>query len=109
MAREKDAPHVAAAGESQAQTASGEPRTTDETPEKRAAKTDEPQFFDTTVAKLVERDVEDKDGKTHKEWVEVMSDNLFPGEKLKRADDEEKATQKAEQAREARAKAAEGK
>jgi hypothetical protein len=105
MAREKDAPHVAAAGDSQAQMGSGEPENQRETPEKRAEKTGDPQFFDTTIAKLVQREVEDADGKKSKEWVEVMSDNLYPGEKLKRADDEEKAAKKADRAREAREKA----
>lgn len=88
-------PRASAAGASQAQQASGQPRKAD-SPETRAADSNEPQFFDTTVAKLVERENEDGD----KEWVEVMSDNLYPGEKLKRADDEEKAAEKAKAARE---------
>lgn len=111
MARDKDTPQYAAAG-SPAHTATGEPQTTpqthtpakvekDETPEKRAARTGEPQFFDTAVAKLVERENADGD----KEWVEVLSDNLYPGEKLKRTEDDEKAEAKAKAAREARAKA----
>lgn len=56
-----------------------------------ARKNDEPQFFEGTFAKLVER--ENADGDT--EVVEVMSDNLYPGEKRKRDDDQEKADEKA--------------
>lgn len=51
------------------------------------------QHFDTTIAKLVERENEET-GET--EWVEVMSDNLYPGERLKRDVEEEKAKEKAE-------------
>jgi hypothetical protein len=82
----------------------------DNKPDRKAdRKSDEIQFFDTTIAKLVERDVPDdgkdgEEGKTHKEWVEVMSDNLYPGEKLKREVDEEDAKKKAEAARKDRAK-----
>jgi hypothetical protein len=91
---------AASAQTSQAQSASGEQDyKADNKPEKHA---DEIQFFDTTITKLVER--ENEDGEM--EWVEVLSDNLYPGEKLKRADDEEKAAEKAKVAREARAKAA---
>jgi hypothetical protein len=91
---------VAASAQTQAQSASGEKDwKAANKPEKKA---DEIQFFDTTIAKLVERENEDGD----KEWVEVLSDNLYPGEKLKRADDEEKAAEKAKVAREARTKAA---
>lgn len=46
------------------------------------------KHFDTTVTKLVQRENETT-GET--EWVEVMSDNLYPGEKLKREVDEERA------------------
>lgn len=67
-----------------------------ETAEERAKRTNEPQFFDTTITKIVER--ENADGE--KEWVEVMSDNLYPGEKLKRTDDEEKAEARDKAARE---------
>jgi hypothetical protein len=56
-----------------------------------SAANDEIQFFDTTVTKLVQK----QDGNGNTEWVEVMSDNLYPGEKLKRVDDEEKAEKKA--------------
>ncbi len=53
---------------------------------------DEPQFFDTTIAKMVEREVEDeKTGEKHTEWVEVMSDNLYPGELTKAEYDEKQA------------------
>lgn len=63
---------------------------------------DEIQFFDTTITKLVERKNEET-GDT--EWVEAMSDNLYPGEKLKREVDEEKAKDAAEKAQKAREKA----
>lgn len=53
-------------------------------------KADEPVFFDTTIAKLVKRENEDGE----EEWVEVLSDNLYPGERLKREVDEEKAQEK---------------
>lgn len=53
------------------------------------------QHFDTTITKLVER--ENADGET--EWVEVMSDNLYPGEKLKRDEDAEAKERDAELAR----------
>jgi len=58
--------------------------------------------FDTTITKLVERENADGD----MEWVEVMSDNLYPGEKLKRADDEEKQAEKQKAARQRQEKAA---
>jgi hypothetical protein len=79
--------------------------------DRKKSDTDEIQHFDTTITKLVERDVPDEgtdgeDGKTHKEWVEVMSDNLYPGEKLKREADEEQNDKKAQAARKERAKAA---
>lgn len=57
---------------------------------------DEIQFFDTTIAKLVERENEETG---EKEWVEVMSDNLYPGERLKRDVEEERAKEKEEVAR----------
>jgi hypothetical protein len=101
MAREKDSQQTSTAAPSQLQSASSETEQKRQTPEKEAAKNDEPQFFDTTIAKLVEREVEDKDGNKTTEWVEVMSDNLYPGEKLKRADDEEKAAEKDKAARKA--------
>lgn len=53
----------------------------------KTAVADMPLYFDTTVAKLVKG----ADG----EWVEVMSDNLYPGERLKRSVDAEKAAAKA--------------
>lgn len=60
---------------------------------------DEIQFFDTTITKLVDRPVLDENGEEtgETETVEVLSDNLYPGEKLKRADDEEKAAAKKEE------------
>lgn len=60
-------------------------------------KSDEIQYFDTMVVKLVEKENEETG---EKEWVEVMSDNLYPGEKLKREVDEENAKEKADQAKE---------
>lgn len=54
---------------------------------------DDIQYFETSVTKLVERENPDT-GET--ETVEVLSDNLYPGEKLKRVDDEEKAAAKKE-------------
>lgn len=84
--------------QSQAQTASPEP---DFKKKNAPENSDEPQFFDTTIAKLVERKNEET-GET--EWVEVLSDNLFPGEKLKRDDDAEKLAEKEKKAREDRAK-----
>jgi len=83
--------------QSQAQSASAEP---DFKKKNAPEKSDEPQFFDTTIAKLVERE-DPETGK--KEWVEVLSDNLFPGEKLKREDDAERLAEKDKQARQARA------
>jgi hypothetical protein len=82
-----------ASGESQKQSASGEK---DFKAKNKAENSDEIQHFDTTIAKLVERENEET-GET--EWVEVMSDNLYPGERLKRADDEEKQAKKQELAR----------
>jgi hypothetical protein len=93
------APHVAAAAPTQAQMGSAEKEA-----KKRGApenNEDEIQFFDTMIVKLVEK--ENEDGET--EWVEVLSDNLYPGEKLKRAVDEEKQAEKEKKAREERAKA----
>lgn len=62
-------------------------------PGKTAKASDDIQYFETSVTKLVERENPDT-GET--ETVEVISDNLYPGEKLKRADDEEKAAAKKE-------------
>ena len=101
------APHVASAAPTQAQMGSAEKEA-----KKRGApenNQDEIQFFDTMIVKLVAKkddegnEVKDDNGDT--EWVEVLSDNLYPGEKLKRADDEEKAAEKERKAREERAKA----
>lgn len=103
MANDKST-NAAASAPSQAQSVSAEK---DLKAKRAPEKSDEIQFFDTTVTKLVEREVEDEDGKTHTEVVEVMSDNLYPGEKLKRADDEEKAAKKAEEARKDAHRAAE--
>lgn len=87
--------------QTQKQTASGEQDfKAANSPEKQS---DEIQFFDTTIAKLVER--ENADGE--KEWVEVLSDNLYPGERLKREVDEEKAAEKAKADQEAAEKARE--
>lgn len=86
--------NAAADAPTQAQNASAEPdNVRKNAPENNA---DEIQHFDTTVAKLVERENEET-GET--EWVEVMSDNLYPGEKLKRAEDEEKIARREELAR----------
>lgn len=60
---------------------------------------DEPKFFDTTIAKLVQREVEDEKGNKSTEWVEVMSDNLYPGERLKSEVDAEKAQKAVEKLR----------
>jgi hypothetical protein len=59
------------------------------------AKDGEPVHFDCTIAKLVEMENADGD----KEWVEVMSDTLYPGEKLKRVEDDNTAFNKDEKAR----------
>jgi len=53
------------------------------------------QHFETTVAKLVE--VENADG--DKEWITVMSDNLYPGEKLAREEEEKERKRKDELSR----------
>lgn len=62
-------------------------------------KSDEVQFFDTTIAKVKK----DKDGN---EYV-VMSDHLDPGERLKRDVDAEKAEKRAKRDKDAADKAAE--
>lgn len=90
--------NASASAESQAQQTSGEK---DFKEANKPEESDEIQFFDTTVAKMVE--VENADGE--KEWVEVLSDNLYPGEKLKRAMDDEKYAQKIQQAHEERREA----
>jgi hypothetical protein len=94
-----DKTHVSASAETQAQTGSSEKDYKDAN--KPENKKDEIQFFEGTITKLVERPVLDRNGEEtgEKETVEVLSDNLYPGEKLKRADDEEKAAKKADQAR----------
>jgi hypothetical protein len=98
-----DKTHLAANAPTQAQMGTGNPKDAgkDKKPEKAAAKADEPQFFEGTITKLVDRPVLDKDGEDtgETETYEVLSDNLYPGEKLKRADDEEKAAKKVEAAR----------
>lgn len=93
----KDAPQQVSAAtpqtsvQSQKQSGSAEPDYKEaNAPSKN---TDEIQFFDTTFAKLVERKDEET-GKT--EWVEVMSDNLYPGEKLKSEVDAEEAQTRAD-------------
>lgn len=91
---------ASASGESQKQSASTEK---DFKKANKPENSDEIQHFDTTIAKLVERENPDT-GET--ETVEVLSDNLYPGEKLKRADDEEKAAAKAEERKRAARKAA---
>jgi hypothetical protein len=101
MARDNKPTNASADAPTQAQTGSGEQQYKDQNkPEKN---TDEIQHFESTVAKLAERENEDGE----KEWVEVMSDNLYPGEKLKRAADDEKTAEKAKAARETAQKAAE--
>lgn len=82
-----DGPQLATSGESQKQSTSAEPEQKRESPEKA----DGIQFFDTTIAKIRT----DENG----EEVEVMSDHLMPGEKLKRAVDDEKLNEKLEQRR----------
>lgn len=62
---------------------------------KQVEESDEIQYFDTTITKFVERENADGD----KEWVEVMSDNLYPGERLKRDEDAERDARKDELAR----------
>lgn len=64
---------------------------------KPAKDKDEIKFFEGTITKLIDREVEDADGKKHTETVEVLSDNLYPGERLKREVDEEKAKKDREQ------------
>lgn len=105
MANTDDKTRVSADATSQAQSGSSEKdRREANKPEK---KSDEIQFFDGTITKLVDREVEDENGDKHVETVEVISDNLYPGEKLKRADDEEKAKAKQDKARREAKKAAE--
>jgi hypothetical protein len=102
-----DKTRVSASAESQAQAGSTErDYKAKNKPEKNS---DEIQFFDTTITKLVERPVLDENGEEtgETETVEVLSDNLYPGEKLKRADDEEKAEAKKKEAQRAAKKAAE--
>lgn len=97
MARQdKDHPNVSAAGQSQAQMGSAELDFKRRNDPESGEHADEIQFFDTTIAKMVERENEETG---EMEWVEVMSDNLYPGEKLKRAYDEEKAAENAQVAR----------
>src|SRR4051812_33430714 len=83
---------ASATAKSQAQSTSAEK---DQVKRNKPEEQDEIQHFDTTITKLVER--ENADGET--EWVEVMSDNLYPGERLKRAENEEKQARKDELAR----------
>lgn len=59
------------------------------------AKDGDPVHFHGTVAKLVQRT--DADG--NETWEEVMSDNLYPGEKLKRVEDANAALSQDEKAR----------
>lgn len=92
---------TAAAAPTQAQSGSGEKDFKAKNKPERHS--DEIQFFDTTVTKLVDRE-NPETGET--ETIEVLTDNLYPGERLKRADDEEKAAEKAKAVREARAEAA---
>lgn len=62
---------------------------------KAAGNGDDIQYFDTTVTKLVERENEQTG---EKEWVEVMSDNLYPGERLKRDVEDERAQEATDKA-----------
>lgn len=66
-----------------------------EDPAKLATKDDEPVHFDCTIAKLVK--YTDSDG--NETWEEVMSDTLYPGEKLKRVEDDNAALDKDEKSR----------
>jgi hypothetical protein len=96
-----DKTRLSADATSQAQSGSSEKdRREANKPEKNS---DEIQFFDTTITKLVDRPVLDENGEEtgETETVEVLSDNLYPGEKLKRADDEEKAEAKKKKAQQA--------
>lgn len=85
-------PSMAANGESQKQSGSTEPDVKAKSPESE----NETQFFDGTISKIKEIDGEE---------VVVMSDHLLPGEKLKRALDEEKAAEKLEKQKKARREA----
>lgn len=95
----KDAPQQVSAAtpqtavQSQKQSGSAEPDYKEATAPDKGKNKDEIQFFDTTFAKLVERK-DEQTGKT--EWVEVMSDNLYPGEKLKSEVDAEEAQTRAD-------------
>lgn len=104
---ENDKTHLSATALTQAQMGSSEKDRKDKN--KPENKKDEIQFFEGTITKLVERPVLDKDGEDtgETETFEVLSDNLYPGEKLKRADDEEKAEAKAKAARKDAKEAAE--
>jgi hypothetical protein len=92
MAKDPSTPATTGGLQSQAQEVSHEPDYKAKKDPTKPENADEIQFFDTSFAKLVER--EDEDGK--KQWVEVVSDNLYPGEKLKSVVDAEKAEKKAE-------------
>ncbi len=95
--------------QTQAQTASPEKDWKKRNAPDGGENSDEIQFFDTMIVKLVPKkddegkEVKDDNGDT--EWVEVLSDNLYPGERLKREVDEEKAEEKAEAERKEREKA----
>lgn len=88
-----------ASGESQLQSASAEKDQKAKAPEREAETNQETEFFDTTIVKIKT----DDDGND----IEVMSDHLDPGEKLKRALDAEKAAEKEQQAMKKASEAAE--
>lgn len=92
---QKDAAAVenAAAQGQQSQAQSGSAETEqkiENDPAKRLAETGEPQFFDTTIAKVVT----DEDGEERV----VMSDHLAEGDRLKREVDAEKAEKRRKEA-----------
>lgn len=89
----------AASAESQLQSASAEPDQKAKAPERQAEKNQETEFFDTTIVKIKT----DDDGNE----IEVMSDHLDPGEKLKRSLDAEKAAEKEQAAMKKATEAAE--
>ncbi len=101
MARENKLPQTGPAADDPVNPADPTKRraedsdSTDNGTDTKKPKRDEPLFFETTIAKYVEREVEDEKGNKTTEWVEVMSDNLYPGEKTKAEYDAEQAEKKA--------------
>lgn len=94
---EQKADNAAASGQqSQLQSTSAETeQKVDNDPAEKARKDNEPQFFDTTIAKIKVVDGEE---------IVVMSDHLDPGERLKRDVDAEKAEKKAKKVKDDNAK-----